>query len=274
MTKVISVRLQDEAWEELSAIATEHGLGISEHAKSVLVGSLDRQDPRLGANLSSQATVPEQLTTVERHTLATLHRILARLVDASPLAKEEQRRELEFDLGRDGDQADQLRMARIIQQGWVSEYPTVFGDVITELPRRDSGLVLDILDMFRFVGVSLEHLGTEDLDALGSYAVRGLQFSGFDANDSYEGALLAYAQDLIQRGKWSMLAKHFSPEFPFDGGNSHHSAVPAYRRMLEVFTPIWREKLRSDVDPGHGAFDLSRDELANVAAARVHPNRR
>ena len=274
MTKVISIRFPDEMWEELSAIATEHGVGISEHAKSVLAESLDRQDDRLGGNTVGQATVPEQLTTVERHTLATLHRILARLVDSPSRTEEGERSDLDFDLGRDGDQADQLRMARILERGWVSEYPNVFGDVVTELPRRDSGLVLDILDMFRFVGASVEHLGAEDRAALGDDTLRGLEFDGFDGNDAYESALLDYAHDLINRGKWSMLAKYFEPDYPYDGGNSHHTALPTYRRMLDVYEPIWREKLRADRHDGPGAFDLSRDELARVAAARIHPSRR
>lgn len=272
MTKVISIRFQDAMWEELSAIATEHGVGISEHAKSVLTESLDRQDDRIGTNTVGQATVPEQLTTVERHTLATLHRILARLVDSPSRPDEAERSDLDFDLGRDGDQADQMRIARILERGWVSEYPNVFGDVVTELTRRDSGLVLDILDMFRFVSVSVEHLGAEDRAALGDNTLRGLEFDGFDGNDSYESALLDYAQDLIKRGKWSMLAKYFEAGHPYDGGNSHHTAVPAYRRMLEVYEPIWREKLRADRHDGPGVFDLSRDELARVAAARMHPS--
>lgn len=274
MTKVISIRFQDAMWEELSAIAIEHGVGISEHAKSVLAESLNRQDDRLGINTVGQATVPEQLTTVERHTLATLHRILARLVDSPSRPGEAERSDLDFDLGRDGDQADQMRIARILERGWVSEYPNVFGDVVTELPRRDSGLVLDILDMFRFVGVSVDHLGAEDRAALGDETLRGLEFDGFDGNDSYESALLDYAHDLIKRGKWSMLAKYFESGHPYDGGNSHHTAVPAYRRMLDVYEPIWREKLRADRHDGPGAFDLSRDELARVAAARMHPSRR
>jgi len=219
MTKVISIRLRDDMWEALSAIAFEHGVGMSEHAKSVLAESLDRQDDRLGANAVGQATVPEQMSTVERHTLATLHRILARLVDSPSRTDEAERSDLDLDLGRDGDQADQMRIARILERGWVSEYPTVFGDVVTELPRRDSGLVLDILDMFRFVGVSVEHLGAEDRAALGDDTLRGLEFDGFDGNDSYESALLDYAHDLIKRGKWSMLAKYFEPDFPYDGGN-------------------------------------------------------
>lgn len=269
----MSVRLPDEAWRELDAVATEHGIGVSEHARAVLLESLDRGDARLGVDLSSQATVPEQLTTVERHTLATLHRILARLVEAPSTVDQTRDPELKFDLERDGDQADQLQQARILEQGWVIEYPRVFNEVITELPRRDSGFVLDVLDMFRFVGASLDRLPADQRAALGNSAASALSFSGFDGNDSYESALLTYARDLIRRGKWSMLADHFQQRFPHDGGNSHRPMVAVYRRMLEVFTPIWRDKIRS-ASGEPGSFDLSREELAKVAAASVHPSRR
>lgn len=245
-------------------------MGLSEHARNVLLESLERDEPRVDVNLSSQAPVPEQLTTVERHTLATLHRILARLVPEEDL-DEEQREEVKWALGRDGVQREQLRKAKIIENGWVGEYPHVFNEVITELPRRDSGLVLDILDMFRFVGASLDRLSNDDRERMSETAIRALQFSGFDANDSYEGALLAYAQDLISRGKWSMLRNHFSADA--DGGNSHYPTVDTYRRMLAVFTPIWQERLRAS-SYGPDAFNLTRDELNQVAAGRVHPDHR
>lgn len=272
MSKVVSTRIPDDAWQQLEAIAMEHGTGVSEHWREVLLASLDRSDSRLEFDLSTQATVPEHLTTVERHTLSTLHRILARLVEVGNPNSEELA-ELEYDLGRDGDRSYQLRTARVLEHGWVGEYPTIFGDVMTELPRRDSGLVMDILDMFRFLGSSLDHLAPAARTNLAESSTSALRFRGFDANDSYEGALLTYAQDLIRRGKWSMLASHFTSDFPNDAGNSHSQMVPTYRRMLDAFTPIWRDKLRGESD-GPGTFDLSVDELTRVATARVHPSRR
>jgi uncharacterized protein YfbU (UPF0304 family) len=271
MSQVMSIRVPDDAYEQLEAIARQHGIRVSTHASNVLTESLDRDEPRLDVDLSSQATVPEQLTTVERHTLATLHRILARLVPADEGLDEDHARDLDWALAGDGTQSDQIRAATIFEHGWVGEYHAPFTRLQTELPRRDSGLVLDILDMFRFLGTSVTALSAEDRDRLGESTLRHLEFSGFDANDSYEGALLSYAQDLIKRGKWSMLADHFSKDR--DEGNSHFPHVAAYRRMLDVFTPIWQEKLRgSSMSPG--ALDLSREELARVAAASIHPSRR
>ena len=126
--------------------------------------------------------------------------------------------------------------------------------------------MLDILDMFRFVGASLDRLPHDERARLSETTVRALQFSGFDGNDSYEGALLSYAQDLIRRGKWTMLAGHFTRDA--DHGNSHFPTVDVYRRMLAVFTPIWQERLRAS-SYGPDAFNLTRDELNQVAAGRV-----
>ncbi|MFJ3320689.1 YfbU family protein [Curtobacterium sp. NPDC086286] len=245
MSKVITTRVPDDAYDRLESIAIEHGLKIGEHTREVLLASLDRSRALEEPSPSSQATVPERLTTVERHTLATLHRILARLVDGK----------LE-----DGDRDYQLRRARILEEGWVGEYPNVFAGMISELPRRDSGLVMDILDMFRVLESSFDRLSPEQRDAMSEGMAGRVRFAGFDANDDYEGALLTYAEYLISIGKWSDLAYHLADEFPHDGGNSHGQMVPHYRRMLEVYTPIWRERVRSR------SFDLTADEIQRIAS--------
>jgi uncharacterized protein len=245
MSRVITTRVPDDAFEHLESVALEHGLKIGEHAREVLLQSLDRSRSLEEPSPSSQATVPERLTTVERHTLATLHRILARLVTG----------DLE-----DGNRDYQLRLARVLEEGWVGEYPSVFVGIVGELPRRDSGLVMDILDMFRVLESYFNRLAPDERDAISDGMSGRVRFAGFDANDDYEGALLTYAQYLISIGKWSDLAYHFEDESPHDGGNSHGQTVPHYRRMLEVFTPIWRERVRSR------SFDLTADEIHRIVS--------
>ncbi|PZE31877.1 YfbU family protein [Curtobacterium sp. MCLR17_042] len=250
MSKVITTRVPDEAYDSLESIAREHGLKIGEHSREVLLASLGRSDDRDEVDRSGQAPVPERLSTVERHTLAMLHRIHAQQLAADPDAAEWE-----------------VERAKVLEYGWTGEYPQLFTTIYAELPRRDSGLVMDILDMFRALETSMKRLDNDERIAVESRSHNIAVFRGFDANDDYESRLLSYARHLVvDQGKWVDLADRFADGTPYDGGNSHHPWLRSYKRMLDAFTPIWREKIRAGAF-GDGSFDLKADELAQVLNA-------
>lgn len=193
--------------------------------------------------------MPERLSTVERHMLSTLHRIRAHQLGA---------------VATDDDVDWERDRARILERGWVLEYPDLFVRVHSELPKRDCGLVMDVLDMFDQLETAFERLDDDDRASLGEQADYAVRFRGFDANDRYESSLRTYAQHLIADGRWSSLAYHFEKGSPHDRGNSHMPTIDMYRRMLDAFSPLSRGRMRM----------LNRDEIAKVLAARVHPSHR
>ncbi|WP_416393537.1 MULTISPECIES: YfbU family protein [unclassified Curtobacterium] len=252
MSEVITFRVPDDAYRTLEATAREHGLTVGPHAREIVLSSLERDDDRDEVDRSGQAPVPERLSTVERHMLAMLHRIHAQQLDAEPDA--------------DGDW--ERERAKVLEYGWTGEYPQLFTAIYAELPRRDSGLVMDILDMFRALETSMERLNDADRGSFDEQTAYRTRFRGFDANDDHESRLLSYARHLVvDQGRWPSLADRFEDDSPYDGGNSHHPWLPSYLRMLEVFTPIWREKIRTGAY-GDGSFDLTKEELLKVLGAR------
>ena len=134
-----------------------------------------------------------------------------------------------------------------------------------ELSRRDCGLVMDLLDMFRILKYSVE----QNPGVLSDNEVRALTFRGFDLNDEFEGRLLGYARWLVsEEDRWHEQSDTFSELN--DRGNSHMPWLAAYQRMLKVYEPIWRGVLRR----GGRSFLLDIDELREVAAAATHPSHR
>lgn len=248
MSEVITFRVPDDAHRQLEAIAREHGLTVGPHAREVVLASLDSTDSRDDADRSGQAPVPERLSTVERHTLSMLHRIRAHQLGAAG----------------DGDVDWEQERALILERGWVLEYPDLFIRIHSELPKRDCGLVMDVLDMFDQLETAFLRLDDAERASLGEHADYAVRFRGFDANDSYESSLRTYAQHLIADGRWTSLAYHFEDDAPHDRGNSHMPTIDTYRRMLDAFTPLSRGRMRM----------LNRDEIAKVLAARVHPSNR
>ncbi len=244
MSRVITCRDSDDAYTKFEAAAIEAGRSVSPHASAVLTSSVEPENPEhYGHDLSSQATVPERLTTYERRVLALLSDIRSNQIPK--------------DQDKDGTRENLEEHADVLRNGWVGEYPNVFADVMTELPRRDSSLVLDILDMFRAIHASIEMLPEAERSAVAS---RRLRFRGFDPNSPYEHALLSYAEHLIAAGKWSELKPYFADDRR--GAGWHTPQVPIYRRMLEVFTPLWKTALRELPFPV-----LNADELRRIAAS-------
>lgn len=255
MATTISLRLDDDLHSGLTEIARARGVTISALAREAF-GLLTAPSRRhTDDEFFGQAPVPTTLTTLERQQLALLHRILARLVEGD---------------GEDGDREYQLERAEILEKGYVGEYSDVFVSIESELSRRDTALVMDIFDMFHVLEWSLEQLDPGDKRALGDFAPSALVFAGFDANHRRESRLLTYARHLIEQGKWESLANRFDRKH--DGGNSHGQHLEMYERMLGIFEPIWKAKIRKHAV--RGDTKLNRDELTKVAEAAVHPSNR
>jgi uncharacterized protein YfbU (UPF0304 family) len=249
----ITLRVDDPVRDQLQAMAEGRGVSVSDLLRSLIDGLFDRDDrdePR-------HRVVPESMTAVDRKQLALLHKILARLV--------EERTDDER-LGYDGDTAYQLDRAQALEEGWTMEYDMEFYAMEPELSRRDCGLVMDLLDMFRILKYSVEQVAGQ----LPDDEVRTLTFHGFDLNDDFESRLLGYARWLVSDGdRWQEQAEVFSDQN--DRGNSHMPRLATYRRMLEAYEPIWRSIIRRGGRPRNL---LTADELRQVTAAAVHPSNR
>lgn len=248
----LTLRVSEPVREQLQAMADGNGVSVSDLLRSLIDGLFDRDD----RDVPRRRVVPESMTAVDRKQLALLHRILARLVDERT---DDER------LGHDGDTAYQLDRAQSLEEGWTKEYDMEFYAMEPELSRRDCGLVMDILDMFRILKYSVEQAG----DQLSEDEVRLLTFRGFDLNDELEGRLLGYARWLVSGEKrWQEQSEAFSDLN--DRGNSHTPILGAYQRMLDDYEPIWSGVVRR----GGRNFLLTADELRQVAAAATHPSRR
>jgi uncharacterized protein YfbU (UPF0304 family) len=249
----ITLRVDDPVRDQLQAMAESRGVSVSDLVRSLIDGLFDRDDrdePR-------RHVVPESMTAVDRKQLALLHKILARLVED----KTDDGR-----LGEDGDTSYQLDRAEVLEEGWTKEYDLEFYVMQPELSRRDCGLVMDLLDMFRILKFSAEKVAGE----LSADDLRMLEFRGFDVNDAVERRLRAYARWLVSDGeRWQEQAEVFSQDN--DRGNSGSPRLGSYRRMLEAYEPIW-----NGIVHRRGRTDhlLTADELRQVADAAVHPSNR
>jgi uncharacterized protein YfbU (UPF0304 family) len=249
----LTLRVDDPVRDQLQAMAEGRGISVSDLLRSLIDGLFDRDDrddPR-------PRVVPESMTPVDRKQLALLHKILARLVEEKTADER---------LGYDGDTKYQLDRAQVLEEGWTKEYDLEFYVMEPELSRRDCGLVMDLLDMFRILKFSAEKVAVElSGDELGM-----LEFGGFDLNDGVESRLLEYARWLVSDGeRWQEQAEVFSGEN--DRGNSHSPRLGTYRRMLQAYEPIWRGVVRRG---GRTDYLLTADELRRVAAAAIHPSHR
>jgi uncharacterized protein len=257
MTSTLTIRLEDRMHAELGRLARAQGTTLSELARRTLGALLVRQRVDDLSDRPGSVEIPAGLTTVERHQLALLHRILARLVEGD---------------GEDGDFDYQITRAEILQSGYVAEYDDVFVAIEPELSRRETGLVMDILDMFTQLEWSYSRLSEPERESLGGWAEHAVLFDGFDLNHRLESRLLMFARHLIEQGKWQQLTAYFDDQH--ERGNSHHPTIDAYERMLEEFNPIWRDKVRAATTGGSGSFELTADEIRRVTDAKIHPDNR
>ncbi len=253
MASTLTVRVDDELYSELTALAQAQGVTLSELARRTLKAFADgaEGDPD---RRSRSPLVPESLTTAQRHQLVLLHRIAERLCPAEPQAG--------------GDREYHQKAAEIFERGYTSEYVNALGIHDGELSHSEAELVMDILDMFTQLEWSYGKLSDAERDALGESSARDVRFFGFDLNSARESRLLGYARHLIEQDKWETLARYFDDQH--ERGNSHTSAsLPTYLRMLAEFRPIWRTKVRAMT-----GFGLSPEEIRRITDASVHPDHR
>jgi uncharacterized protein YfbU (UPF0304 family) len=254
--KILTVRVEDDLHEDLVRDARAQGTSVSEVARARISRSDDRSDPN---STPGRTRYPDDLTTVERQTLSLLHRVLAEVSRAES-----------YDLySREGE----TRLATILEQGYVTEYDSVFERVEDAVSRSDAALVMDILDMFQFLKLSWDDLSPADRAVVGLDRASHLEFAGFNNRNDVEARLLRFAQHLIDDSKWDDLAVYFDREH--DHGISGFPTLPLYRRMMDVYEPIWRKKLRVGTSaPVAERYRLTADELAAVARAAIHPDHR
>lgn len=249
--KTVTLRVPDELADGVAAVAAARGVTLSDLIRSVLQTLVDPGEPQ-GDRGGRDPDVPESISTIDRHNTAMLHRILARLVDGSDT---------------DGDRDYQLERAKIVESGFVSQYPDVFVALESELPTREADFVMDVLDMFSQLEWSVTQLSDGDRQTLGAGRTNLAEFGGFDAGSRREGRLLSYAQHLISQRKWERLADRFDAEHDF--GDSHMKMADVYARMLAVHRPIWTERLRGFT---RGDYALELADLIRITDAAPAPS--
>jgi uncharacterized protein YfbU (UPF0304 family) len=196
----------------------------------------------------------ESMRITDRQVLSLLHQVLARLPGGTNDA--------------DGDSEYQLMRAKILEEGYTGQYWYETAGFSTELSKRDCDRVSDILQMFRIITFSIDHLAKDDV-VLDEQLVYTLEFQGFDHNDALESHMGRYVKFLMRdRDCWTELQPQVKRN---DDGNSHALMLDTYLRMLSEFRRIMDARER-----GHGRMDylLSQDELERISDARIHPSNR
>ena len=153
------------------------------------------------------------------------------------------------------ERIDHARNARVLEEGYTSEYSRAFACLSSEVPYPLSEELFGILDMFRVLRASYRDLSEEEK---GEVEERDISFRGFDLNDNVESPLVGYVEYLFEDDRYTELKEplgRFS-----DDGNSHHPNLDMYRRMRRCFEPIWRNHLLT-------ASMLSLEEIKKILSA-------
>jgi uncharacterized protein YfbU (UPF0304 family) len=250
---VLNVRVDDHVRDQLKELADVEGVTLSEYIRDLIMEAVVPVHEREVKHGDEPA--PESLRIVDRQVLSLLHRILARVLpdDASDV---------------DGDLEYQLMRAKILEEGFTGEYWFETAGFRTELSKRDCGRVLDILDMFRIVTYSIDHLAKEGLPVDKELAFQ-LEFRGFDHNDALESHMAAYVDFVMRDDRWTELKPQLERN---DNGNSHHRTLDTYLRMLAEYRRIMDGRKRGSYRPTD--YLLSSEELQQIADACVHPSNR
>lgn len=229
----ISLRISEEVKEKITSLAQETGGTIS----GVV---LDAVNSAIGGG---QANFPEDMAP---SSLSSVNRLILRnqelLLSMCPELDEYERSDHAFN-------------ARVLEEGYTSEYSRVFACLRSEVPYSLSEELFGILDMFRVLRASYTALSEEEK---GEVDESDISFRGFDLNDSVELPLIGYVEYLFEDDRYTELMEplgRFS-----DGGNSHHRNLDMYRRMRRCFEPIWREHLLT-------VSMLSLEEIKKVLSA-------
>lgn len=250
---VLNIRVDDHVRDQLKGKADDEGVSLSEYVRSLLMEAvMPVYEPEVE---HGGEPAPESMRLVDRQVLSLLHRILGRVLpeDASDV---------------DGDLEYQLNRAMILEEGFTGEYWYETAGFSTELSKRDCGRVSDILQMFRIITYSINHLAEEGTPVDPKLA-RGLEFAGFDHNDPLEAHMASYVRFLMREPhKWAELRPQVKRH---DDGNSHMPILRMYLRMLTEYRRIMDGRERGY---SHRDYLLSLDELKQLADAQTHPSHR
>jgi uncharacterized protein YfbU (UPF0304 family) len=241
----ITLRVDDQTKHDLDALARSRRSTVTDVLRPLIDEAIGRSSDRAADHH------PVNLTLAERRILSLLHAIMGKL---DP-----------------GSEEDHRLRAEVLDAGYAAEYSNEFISVEPELTVRDCEFVWDILDMFLMVKTSIKALPSDTLAELPEHAESFLTFDGFDLNDTHEAKLLSYARYLLATGRWTDLATHFDDEH--ERGNSHSLRVSMYRRMLDVYKPLFKAKTE-EWGRGPERYLLDVDELAAIAEAAIHPDNR
>lgn len=250
---VLNVRVEDHVRDQLKEKADAAGVNLSEYVRDLL---LEAVVPVYETEVKhGEEPAPESMRIIDRQVLSLLHRIHAHVLpeDANDV---------------DGDPMYQLERAKILEEGFAAEYWYEVAGFRTELSKRDCGRVSDILQMFRIITFSIDHLAKNGTSVDEKLAFR-LEFRGFDHNDSLESHMARYVEYQMRDNRWSELKPQVERN---DAGNSHSPTLDMYMRMLSEYRRIMDGRER-----GFGRYDylLTLDEMQQIADAQVHPlNRR
>lgn len=249
----ITVRVDDAIRDALDEMAHDQGVKLSDLIRGLLQEAVIRIPASEERSREDPSETPDNLSSMDRQTLALLHRILARVLpeDANDT---------------DGDPAYQLERARVLEAGYAREYTTEFAGIDEELTRRDCERVMDILDMFRIIDYSVDHLRGESIP-LDDDIVSRLQYLGFDHNDALEGKMADYVEYLIDKNRWA--ERRAFVKGP-SNGNSHMSTFGLYGRMLTEYRRITERRQRAS----RTDYLLGIDDLKLLADATIHPSHR
>jgi hypothetical protein len=234
-------------------MADAEGVTLSEYVRDLL---LEAVVPVYETEVKrGEEPAPESMRTIDRQMLSLMHRILARVLpeDANDV---------------DGDLEYQLERAKILEEGFAGEYGLEVAGFRTELSKRDCGRVSDILQMFRIITFSIDHLRQAGTPVDEKLAFP-LEFRGFDHNDALERHMATYVEYQMRGDdRWVELKPQVKRN---DCGNSHARMLGTYMRMLAEYRRIMDSRER-----GFGRYDslLTLDELQQIADARVHPSNR
>ena len=249
---VLNIRVDDRVRDQLREMSDDAGVTLSEFIRDLLMAAVvpvyEREEKH------GEEPAPESLRIADRQVLSLLHRILARVLpeDANDV---------------EGDLDYQLMRAQILEEGYAGEYWFETAGFSTELSKRDCDRVSDILQMFRVITFSIDHLATSG-NPLEEVLAERLEFRGFDHHIALESHMARYVDFLMRDDRWTELKPQLERH---DNGNSHSPTLDTYLRMLAEYRRIMdsRERGFSRTD-----YLLTAEELQRVAEARVHPSRR
>jgi uncharacterized protein YfbU (UPF0304 family) len=115
-------------------------------------------------------------------------------------------------------------LRKALEDGYTLHYKDLAGGFGTELGEEECREVISILQMYRALSSSYEHLTDK-----GEISPQQVEFPGFDGND--ETKQFSYAGYLVDDlGNWR--------EFQGRDLNSHFAMLPRYRNMLGKWLPL------------------------------------